>query len=488
MPLPLREKTGRNDSCPCGSGKKYKHCCLTAADSADIPWRQQRDASGRLAQEMLRFTRENFAGDILEAWVDFNQDESPLPIEEDGAEGQIFMPYLFFDWDPERRFRTRSGKPRMGLVARSFLLKKGKDLAELEHRILNQAISQPLSFYEVVRADPGQGLLLRDVLIGGETEVIERTASHSLRPGDLIYSQMCRLPEVVTLGRMAPMSIPPGKKVPIIKLRAKLRKRCAKRNLELTAADLIRYREEIRTAYLDIRDRMRTPPFLTNTDGDPFLSHTLTFHVGSAHAAFEALAPLAWGTSKEELLESAKLDRDGALLSVEIPWLKKGNRMHKGWENTILGQIRISGQSLIVDVNSVKRATKIRQEIDRRLGILAVHQNTVTNDPNETVEKRGRNGIPRRPVSEAEFSPGPELDEEIQAELQRLVENWIFEEVPALGGRTPSEAVGDADGREIVESLLSQWERHNETITGPGAFRPDINAIRRLLKLAPYVS
>lgn len=21
-------KTGRNDSCPCGSGKKYKHCCL----------------------------------------------------------------------------------------------------------------------------------------------------------------------------------------------------------------------------------------------------------------------------------------------------------------------------------------------------------------------------------------------------------------------------------------------------------------------------
>ncbi|RLA43860.1 MAG: hypothetical protein DRR42_21180, partial [Gammaproteobacteria bacterium] len=21
-------KTGRNDPCPCGSGKKYKHCCL----------------------------------------------------------------------------------------------------------------------------------------------------------------------------------------------------------------------------------------------------------------------------------------------------------------------------------------------------------------------------------------------------------------------------------------------------------------------------
>ncbi|WP_410176559.1 SEC-C metal-binding domain-containing protein [Sedimentibacter saalensis] len=23
-------KTGRNESCPCGSGKKYKYCCLQA--------------------------------------------------------------------------------------------------------------------------------------------------------------------------------------------------------------------------------------------------------------------------------------------------------------------------------------------------------------------------------------------------------------------------------------------------------------------------
>ena len=26
-PLPINKKIGRNDPCPCGSGKKYKHCC-----------------------------------------------------------------------------------------------------------------------------------------------------------------------------------------------------------------------------------------------------------------------------------------------------------------------------------------------------------------------------------------------------------------------------------------------------------------------------
>jgi hypothetical protein len=40
---------GRNDPCPCGSGKKYKQCCL-GRDSASVvnlaerTWRQMREA------------------------------------------------------------------------------------------------------------------------------------------------------------------------------------------------------------------------------------------------------------------------------------------------------------------------------------------------------------------------------------------------------------------------------------------------------------
>ena len=26
---------GRNDQCPCGSGRKYKHCCLASGDDLD---------------------------------------------------------------------------------------------------------------------------------------------------------------------------------------------------------------------------------------------------------------------------------------------------------------------------------------------------------------------------------------------------------------------------------------------------------------------
>jgi hypothetical protein len=485
MPPRPQANAGRNDPCPCGSGKKFKRCCLTAVHASDSrPWRDQREASGRLSQTMLNFAMETFAEEIPGAWLDFNQDESPLPIEEDASEGQIFIPYLYFDWDPSPRQR-RNPPAGGGLVTRTFLSQYPGILSELERLILEQAITQPLSFYEVVRSDPGQGLRIRDVLIGGEVEVIERTASQTLRPGDLAYGQLCHLPEMVTLGRLAPHVIPPGSKVAIVRLRAKLRKKISKQNRELVAADLLRYREQIRTTYLDLRDAMRTPPRLTNTDGDPLLFHTLTFRAGSAHAAFEALAPVARGISKKDLMKSAELGHNGELRWVEISWLKQGNRMHEDWENTILGHITISGRSVVVNVNSEKRAARIRHEIEQRLGILVVHEKTVTQSPEAMLSKRERGRAAPRRTSGAAPAPIPEMDEQVQAAFQHQVENWIYQKVPLLGGRTPLEAVGDADGKEIVESLLLDWERRNETITDPQVFRPDINGLRRLLRLPP---
>lgn len=38
-------KTGRNDPCPCGPGKKYKRCCLQQQSASYSFWAQQRDAA-----------------------------------------------------------------------------------------------------------------------------------------------------------------------------------------------------------------------------------------------------------------------------------------------------------------------------------------------------------------------------------------------------------------------------------------------------------
>ena len=42
-----KEKIGRNDPCPCGSGKKYKNCCLKEGND----WNSTRELT---AQEMVK--------------------------------------------------------------------------------------------------------------------------------------------------------------------------------------------------------------------------------------------------------------------------------------------------------------------------------------------------------------------------------------------------------------------------------------------------
>ena len=81
----------------------------------------------------------------------------------------------------------------------------------------------------------------------------------------------------------------------------------------------------------------------------------------------------------------------------------------------------------------------------------------------------------------------PEADPEarrILAEMLRQhAEEWVDTKIPALKGRSPREAVADADGREIVEGLLKEWERRNRESSDPVMQSFDVNTIRRMLGL-----
>jgi hypothetical protein len=291
-------------------------------------------------------------------------------------------------------------------------------------------------------------------------------------------------------GSTAPLCIPPDKKVEVIELRKKLRKRIAKQNRNLNADDLLRYSVAIRAVYLDIRDALHAPLRLANTDGDPLIFHTLTFRIESADAAFEALAPLAVGRSREELLDDAELDEGGKLRSVDFDWIREGNRKFKSWDNTILGRINISAKRLIAEVNSENRAKRLRKEIEKRLGAMATHERTLARTL-EQVRKNTPQGAEEAELHEAEMKAllaDPETRKFLQATIQKQTERWVHEKIPALGGRTPIEAVRDPDGKEAVEALLAHWERHDETEVSPNLIRPDVSAIRRLLNLAHPVS
>src|SRR6266853_3302463 len=487
MDLSGRIKVGRNDPCPCGSGKKYKRCCLlTKPISQDSLWARQREASDKLTRDMMRFAGRKFGEMVDEAWQDFNMSDYPDAIVDRLTEDQIFMPYFLFHWDPDGSSRNRHTPGKGGVVLRWYALEKAKWLTDMDRVFLEQAVTQPVSFHEILKTEPGERIVLRDLLIGSETEVIERSASRTLRPGDIAYAQVWNLSGLAILGCCAPLGIPPSRKADVFALRKKLRKRMAKQNRDLAAGDLIRYADDVRETYLNIRDALYSPPLFCNTDGDPIVYNTLKFRVESAEEALDALAPLAIERSKQDLLEDAEFDASGKLRSLTFDWLKKGNRKFSTWNNTILGSITISGDSLVAEVNSDKRAARFRAEIEKRLGSRATLENAIRESAEEMLGSSRRKKNAYAKVDEVfpdDILRDPDVKKRAAESVQKLVEDWVHQKIPILGNRTPLQAVRDPEGKEIVESLLLEWERRVEDGSFFSNIQPDLKAVRKLLEL-----
>jgi len=146
---------------------------------------------------------------------------------------------------------------------------------------------------------------------------------------------------------------------------------------------------------------------------------------------------------------------------------------------------------LTAEVNSENRAKRLRKEIEKRLGSAVVHESTVVRTLDEMRKHAPQEEAEDRELREAEMPvrfPDPEPKKQLQAAMQKQVETWVEQKIPALGGGTPIEAVCDPDGKEMVEALLLDWERRDARDIFPNQIRPDIGALRRLLNLAPRVS
>lgn len=223
------------------------------------------------------------------------------------------------------------------------------------------------------------------------------------------------------------------------------------------------------------------PPELHNSDGERLEPRTLYFDVDSAQVAFDVLAPLAIGSTREELLEDGKFDRNGVLVEAMVPWIKRTDGKRVGLETVLMGRIRIKDRKLTVKVNSVARAKVIRALIERSLAGRVRYRRT-RKQPLESVVPRmpGPPGVTIAPRSAEnnELMQHPEVRAQLEAFQRRHYASWPEVPLPALNGRTPIEAVKDPDGREMVEALLNQCERDAGATQVPT--NPEVFAALRL--------
>jgi len=438
---------GRNDGCPCGSGHKYKRCCLPrveAARPAADPYPERLRRMQELSQNILRWVK-GLTIAPKRAVRDFYGVANEGKVEE--GDMPLFVTFLLWEW------RATATSPPRG---EKYLRARGSRAAAWEREYIEQALHQPWRFLEVTAVTPGWGIAVRDVFTATTEQVREISGSRQLRIGDIIFAQYVRVDGIVSFEAIAPLRMPPEQKADLVRMRQRVEKKIE--GNQLRDADLPALARVMRYYYFDQVERLSQPPRLQNTDGEPLELHSLRYRIASPEAAFAALSPLALGWTAEELLEGGSLDARGKLRAIEFPWMKRGNRLHKSWDNTTLATLRLRGKTLTAEVNSARRAARLRREIERRLGEGAVFESeTVTSaDAMLAKAKRGR-ARPEPPRDPALIAAEEEM-------MARHMAEWLDTELPALDGQTPRAMVRTADGREMVEALLVGMGRRQPSL------------------------
>ena len=482
-------KAGRNDPCPCGSGKKYKKCCLgkDLAPSQALYYQRLAEAHDRLVKKLLPYAErifgEHAVGVAMDEFLLWPETEDEIEEEMFQRVQPIFWPWYLFNWEyDEIDAKIALPGPEGSTIAELYAEAHADKLDPLERRVIDGLNRKPYSFWEVLSVDKGQGMTLIDILQGIRIQVQERTGSQFVEAGDILFGRAVSVDGAGMIIGISPTVIPPGRKPEIIELRKDLKKSDG----VITEESLYDWDTEIREFYFDIDRSLYSRPKLRNTDGDPLEFHKLVYEVTSADEAYKKLCSLCVTMTPDQLLKDAKKNRLGKIVSAEFTWDRHGHKGNSDLSNTVLGHIFIDGRRLTAEVNSAKRAAALRKKIDSLLDDSGRFKVDEIQDPDAKISRHEADQTLGKNTREhEELMQIPEVQAHMANMMDKHWETWVDKKIPALGNKTPRKAVQTPDGREAVEALLQ------DALGGQGqdpfmkeANRKGAQKVRELLGLA----
>ena len=155
-------KVGRNDSCPCGSGKKFKHCCLAQVQSNSSSHRQGPGAVA-VAYEWLARRYGNLVSTAVIA--DFFQST-----EDDIQDDIAYIPESYgqmLDININEWVLADATIPVNGENVRTIDLvlgSRGPKLTPYQRQQLEALKEAPLLLYEIQEVQKGKGVVVADLL------------------------------------------------------------------------------------------------------------------------------------------------------------------------------------------------------------------------------------------------------------------------------------------------------------------------------------
>ena len=463
----------RNEPCPCGSGKKFKKCCLLNEQPSRPLTREILGQACREAFSLLL----DFAVTLPEP-LETPPLGRPVPeLPDDEAQhtlqNELLTIWIFYLWSPPAA--TSLTLPSERTVAARFLRQAGHTLDGVTRRYIEAARLEPFSYWQVESVSPGAGVLLKDLVTGEERSVADLSISRSAAKWDIIFAQVVGLDGMCILNGMGLYPLAPACfRQGVVQFADNIRTRVGQTPDRLS---LLRHQTEFVNHYLSCVDEMLTPklPGLRNMDGDKLVMVTSEYSFAPERRAGVILALRALRDLHEEDR------RDGADRFIWMAMPKSPG--HK--DKVVKGSIAVGPDGLGSECNSEARDKALRRRLLKSLGALLTHESTnlqpfhpekaVRKPPDSAGEKSGA-------IDLTTLSAEDRQRFEVVFEQQYM--SWLDTEVPMLGGKTPRQVARTAKGRAQVAAMINDWE-NMQNRNSDMQYIFDFNKLRAELGIPP---
>ncbi len=421
-------QVGRNAPCPCGSGKKFKKCCLGKEPSAPFTAAERKSALEKLMSFLARpaFEGHHLAAGATfwSAWLDAHGETGRGAMDLDESIGAFFT---WFALD----FRLTDG----ATVLELFLRQPAGALGRGEREYLERMRDTHMRPYQVTDVKLDEGLRLIDLWTGEQIWVQERLATAQLVRWDLVVVRLMRGATGDLVMDGMPYVYPVGSKETLLRTLRRAH-RDATRNMPFrTLTEFFKMVTPFfHHRWLDTV-ALRPLPKLLTAEGDPLVFARAIFDVRNRTALLTALD------------SHADLNRED---DGNYGWFEDTPGFRRG-----LGRFVLEKNRLVLETQSKERVERGRAFLESLAGN-AIHFRLVEyEDPERAMERVARS--PGR-ESEADRVP-PEVEAEVVGQFYaQHYGGWLDEPIPALGNRTPRHAARLKTVRPKLVALLQEFE------------------------------
>jgi hypothetical protein len=180
-------EVGRNDPCPCGSGKKYKNCCMRKDRMARSRQLGLNPGEGFLTNSLYEFAQTpRFGGDLVQAFEFFWGGVYDLDVlaEVTPEDAQRTIEWFVHDYPigSERRH-----------VIDLYIESQGDQYVQEARTILEAWTRSTMALFRVLELIGGDRLRVYDPLQEQDLEIVDRSLAHNVQMGDVELDGVKRL-------------------------------------------------------------------------------------------------------------------------------------------------------------------------------------------------------------------------------------------------------------------------------------------------------